>query len=182
MFHVTGLLLRIISLVVFSANGEKITKQGLVTMRRSKFSPKKAFVSVIKAAFCSQTRFYGSHNYLQLDYIVGSKFVVHYLLLPFLSGIFVLGGLPAPQDPVSDTYWNCLLIIVHMSSFHQSISSTFQSAHLNRDLAQNPYVTFGKTKECRLNNDKFATMDNICRLMSFNVEVSRISLNEFMPA
>lgn len=80
MFHVTGLLLRIISLVVFSANGEKITKQGFVTMRRSKFSPKKASVSVIKAAFCSQTRFYGSHNYLQLDYIVGSKFVVHYLL------------------------------------------------------------------------------------------------------
>ena len=76
MSHVTGSSLRIISLAVFSANGEKITKRGLVTMRSSKFSPKKASVSVIKAACYPQTKFYGNHNHVQLDfiiYIVGSK-------------------------------------------------------------------------------------------------------------
>jgi len=85
MFHVTGSSLRTISLAVFSANGEKITKQGLVTVRRSKFSPKKASVLAIKAAFYPQTRFYGSHNHVQLDFIIillALTFVVRCLLSP----------------------------------------------------------------------------------------------------
>ena len=94
------------------------TKQGLVALRRSKFSPKVP-VSAIKAAFYPQTRFYGSHNHVQLDFIIISLsliFMVHCLLSRSFLRYFCPSGITSPavawnscqrQDPVSDTGIAC---------------------------------------------------------------------------